>query len=247
MTPHAPGAARGGSDVHATGPARPMLEPDRDHARGASGPAPRPAPARADGVERTARALGARHAAADLTTPRLHLHLRLLEAGDAGQAALYRSLYTCPRVMAEIGPVATADAAHRGFHAACRHNARLLGHRTWSVAPCSGTEPFGIAALRRIGGRAEFGAMFAPTHWGAGCAGDVLRVVAQYGFEILDCTAIDARSACERQMPVIERLLASAGFARTSAPALKPRTWALERHAWTQTRSVPIGFAAPTR
>jgi RimJ/RimL family protein N-acetyltransferase len=69
-----------------------------------------------------------------LSTARLDL--RLLDERDA---ALYARLYTCPRVMAQIGPPLDAVAAERAFTAAVAHNRRALpGHRTWT-APRSGS------------------------------------------------------------------------------------------------------------
>ena len=167
-----------------------------------------------------------------IDTPRLQL--RLLRADENTDRALYCSLYADPDVMRRIAEPLSVDAAMRAFGNACRHN--LLGHpghRFWRVNDIGSRSAIGLAALRRSGVRAEIGVMLFQEWWNRGICSEVFVGLLKYGFEHAGLAGIDARSAEDEGLPVIERLLAPFGFLRlrSGAPDGIGR-WELSRAAW---------------
>jgi len=162
-----------------------------------------------------------------------HLELRLLDADRAADARLYRALYTCPTVMAEIGPPLTADAATAAFARVCRHNALdAPGHRAWTVARRRDEVPVGLVVLHRRGERAELGLMLLPAAWNGRVSTEALAPVIRYGFEVVGLAAIDAGCRDGRNTRVLRRLLARFGFDRISEPRPGFADWTLPRERW---------------
>jgi RimJ/RimL family protein N-acetyltransferase len=155
------------------------------------------------------------------------LALRLLGAQDA---ALYRSLYTCPRVMARIGTPLTDAAAGRAFAAALAHNGRdTPGHRTFAAFDRATGSAVGIAALARAGGRAEIGLMLLPRAWDGRRSHEVLDALVAYGFGPMALDVLDA--AC-REGPNVRpgrRLVQPYGFVEVPAGRRGTVQWELLR------------------
>lgn len=172
-----------------------------------------------------------------LDTPRLRL--RLLQTASA-DFELYRLLYTDPVVMRRITAPLTDEAVARAFANACRHNGtNSPGHRFWSVDHQPSGSRVGIAALRREGARAEIGVMLFKEWWNQGICSEVFVGLLQHGFDALALEAIDARSAEDDGLPVIERLLTPFGFVRTRADAPDGiGHWELPRAVWEARRAV---------
>lgn len=167
------------------------------------------------------------------------LRLRLMEADNSSDRSLYSDLYNDPAVMRRIAPVLGVDAAARGFDAACRHNrAQAPGHRFWRVDDTASQSPVGLAALRREGGRAEIGVMLFSQWWNKGVCSEIFVALLQHGFERAGLDTIDARSAEDDGLAVIERLLAPFGFIRTrTGGADGMGQWELPRAVWQARRS----------
>lgn len=172
-----------------------------------------------------------------LDTPRLRL--RLMEADNGSDRVLYRDLYNDPAVMRRIAPLLGDEAAIRGFDAACRHNlAQEPGHRFWRVDDTASRSAVGLAALRRDGTRAEIGVMLFSQWWNRGVCSEIFVALLRHGFEHAGLDAIDARSAEDDGLPVIERLLAPFGFIRTRAGAADGMGhWELPRNVWHSRRT----------
>lgn len=172
-----------------------------------------------------------------LATPRLRL--RLLEAGKEADRALYRDLYNDPAVMRRIAPPLGDEAALRGFEAACRHNlARSPGHRFWRVEDKASQVGLGLAALRRSELRAEIGVMLFSDWWNRGICSEIFVALLQHGFERAGLEVIDARSAEDDGLPVIERLLAPFGFIATHRGVGGGLGhWELSRAVWQDRRT----------
>jgi ribosomal-protein-alanine N-acetyltransferase len=169
---------------------------------------------------------------ATLDTPRLQLHL--LQADNSIDLALYCDLYADPDVMRRIAEPLSIEPATRGFSSACRHNlANSPGHRFWRIDDTASRSAIGLAALRREGARAEIGVMLFSEWWNRGICSEVFVALLEYGFEQAGLDGIDARSAEDDGLPVIERLLAPFGFIRTrsGAPDGVGR-WELPRALW---------------
>lgn len=174
---------------------------------------------------------------AALETPRLRL--RLMEAGNDSDRALYCDLYNDDAVMRRIAPPLGLVAALHGFEAACRHNAAVSpGHRFWRVDDTASQVATGMAALRRGGTRAEIGVMLFQPWWNRGLCSEIFIALLRHGFEEAGLDAIDARSAEDDGLPVIERLLAPFGFIRTRSGAADGiGHWELPRAAWQARRT----------
>lgn len=174
---------------------------------------------------------------AELETPRLRL--RLLRSDNGSDLTLYFDLYNDPAVMRRIAPQLGVEAAARGFDAACRHNlAEAPGHRFWRVDDTVSQSAVGLAALRRDGARAEIGVMLFSPWWNKGICSEIFVALLQHGFERAGLDAIDARSAEDDGLPVIERLLAPFGFTRTRAGAVGGvGQWELPRTVWEARRA----------
>lgn len=166
-----------------------------------------------------------------LATPRLRLHL--LQEDDADWT-MYRNLYADPAVMRRIAEPLGQEAALRGFRNACRHNSVATpGHRFWRAACGESQTSAGLVALRREGKRAEIGVMLFSEWWNRGLCSEIFVAVLRHGFECADLEAIDARSAEDYGLPIIERLLAPFGFVRIRAGAPDGIAhWELSRDQW---------------
>lgn len=167
-----------------------------------------------------------------LETPRLRL--RFLQAGNDSDHALYRDLYTDPVVMRRIADPLSNEAAARGFANACRYNGNdSPGHRFWRVDDIASQARVGLAALRRDGVRAEIGVMLFSEWWNRGVCSEVFVVLLRHAFTTLDVEAVDARSAEDDGLPIIERLLQPFGFIRTRTGAADGvGHWELPRAGW---------------
>jgi RimJ/RimL family protein N-acetyltransferase len=167
------------------------------------------------------------------------LRLRLMEAASDSDRSLYRDLYNDSEVMRRIAPLLGDEAAERGFEAACRHNlAEAPGHRFWRVDDTASQSAVGLAALRRDGARAEIGVMLFSPWWNKGVCSEIFVALLQHGFERAGLEAIDARSAEDDGLPVIERLLAPFGFIRTRSGAADGiGHWELPRPVWQARRA----------
>jgi RimJ/RimL family protein N-acetyltransferase len=157
-----------------------------------------------------------------------------MEAGNDGDYALYRDLYTDPVVMRRILDPLTVEAASRGFAAACRHNrSDIPGHRFWRVDEGASGARIGLAAFRRDGARAEIGVMLFSEWWNRGICSEIFVLLLRHAFIDLGLEAVDARSAEDDGLPVIERLLAPFGFIRTRTGAADGMAhWELPRAIW---------------
>jgi RimJ/RimL family protein N-acetyltransferase len=174
-----------------------------------------------------------------IDTPRLRL--QLLQADSNTDRTLYCDVYADPDVMRRIAEPLSIEAATRAFSSACRHNlASNPGHRFWRIEDINSQSAIGLAALRREGARAEIGVMLFREWWNRGICSEVFVVLLKFGFEQAGLDAIDARSAEDEGLPVIERLLAPFGFLRTRAGALDGMGhWELSRAAWEAARAWP--------
>jgi ribosomal-protein-alanine N-acetyltransferase len=172
-----------------------------------------------------------------IDTPRLQL--QLLQADNKTDRALYCDLYADPDVMRRVAEPLSIDVATRGFSNACRHNlAGNPGHRFWRIEDTNSQSAIGLAALRREGARAEIGVMLFREWWNRGICSEVFVALLKYGFEHAGLDGIDARSAEDEGLPVIERLLAPFGFLRTRSGAPDGiGHWELSRAAWEASRS----------
>jgi hypothetical protein len=168
------------------------------------------------------------------------LQLRLMQANNDSDRALYCDLYMDPTVMRRIADPLSIEAAARGFANACRHNGRdSPGHRFWRVDETASSQSrVGLAALRRDGARAEIGVMLFSEWWNRGICGEIFVALLHHAFVDLCVDFIDARSADDDGLPVIERLLAPFGFIRTPPVAADGfGHWVLPRAVWEATRS----------
>lgn len=171
--------------------------------------------------------------AATLHTRRFRL--RLLDGGEA-HAALYRGLYTCPRVMAHIGPPVTRATADAAFGRACRHNARNApGHRFWAIEAREGGVPLGLTALQRDGEQAELGAMLQPEWWNRRVASEVFEVLLGYAFDAMHLRLVRACGPAGDRGHMLDRLLKPFGFEDVPTQAAL-RRWVLTRRCWNETR-----------
>lgn len=158
------------------------------------------------------------------------IELRLLEPRHA---ELYAALHADAQVMADVGPQPSAATVQAAFLRCCRHNRqRHPGHRTWVVRTAADRVDAGIAALLRSGVEAEFGAMLFPHAWGQGIATDILRTVLAYAWNSLELEQVHAMHVRSPRNSASERLLASAGFARTTAIATGLSRWTIHRPSW---------------
>lgn len=176
------------------------------------------------------------------------LRLELLR-DDRVHAALYRELYTCPKVMASIGAPLTPAAADAAFAIACRHNAPAMpGHRYWAIVECDTGRPLGLAALQRRGPQGEFGIMVRVEAWKRRVASRALGLVLEYGFGLLELDTIVVESLGGAHGRMMHRLVAPFGFQPVQGRAARMRAWALPRSRWAQ-RPPPSGwiFQGPRR
>ena len=166
-----------------------------------------------------------------------HLRLRLLDARDA---ALYCGLYTCPRVMANIGPPLDGTRATRAFAATLAHNTRdVPGHRAFAVFDRVDATPVGIGALMREGARAEIGLMLLPAAWDGRRSHEVLDALLVHAFVSRGLQAVDAVCREGPNVRPSRRLLRPYGFTEVPQSLAGTLRWELRRDAW-QARGCPM-------
>lgn len=181
-------------------------------------------------------------AGAVLQTPRLCL--RLLDADVPAHAALYRALYTCPRVMASVMPPLDRDAADAAFGRVCRHNrSESPGHRFWSIDCRRTGRALGLAALQRSGTRAEFGVMVAPDAWRMRVASGAMQAVLAHAFERMGLQALDVHRPDDAHVPAIDSLISPFGFTRVDSIRPGHCSWELPAARWRTARGDAVGFA----
>lgn len=175
----------------------------------------------------------------ELDTPRLQL--RPLQQRDE---ALYCRLYTDPEVMRHIAPPLTAEAALRGFRAACRL-ARIPGLRSqyWAISERIADADIGILAL--VGpdmeaGSAEVGTMLLPAGQGRGLAAEAQAA-------LLDRLFSDSRwrMVWSRHLPAngaVVSLKLKLGFLRTGPSGHEVR-WEITRERWNACRRIAADVA----
>jgi RimJ/RimL family protein N-acetyltransferase len=169
-------------------------------------------------------------AATTLVTARLRL--RLLD-GRQTDAALYRALYTCPRVMAQIAPPLDDVEADAAFARVCRHNAlERPGHRSWAVEDRITETGLGIVALHRSGARAELGLMLLPRAWNGHTSRTALSAVIDHGFGTLGLEHIDADCREGPNTRILRHLLLPLGFEPVPAMRAGYAQWALPIGRW---------------
>lgn len=177
---------------------------------------------------------------ATLLTDRLHL--RLLAEPDLG---LYRSLYTCPRVMAQIGAPLAPDAATRAFAAAVRHNGLdVPGHRTFAAFDRGGGSAIGIGALLRTGDRAEIGLMLLPSAWDGQRSRELIQALVDYGFGHMGLSALDAICRKGPNARFGRRMARLLGFLESGTAPAGTTRWQLDRGR--ADASTPVGSVACT-
>lgn len=158
------------------------------------------------------------------------LDLRLLGESDA---PLYVRLYTCPRVMAQVGAPLDPAAAARAFAAAVAHNHRARpGHRTFSAFDRDGGDAVGIGALARRGTRAEIGLLLLPSAWDGRRSHEVLDALVAYGFGSMGLDGLDAVCRLGPNVRPSRRLVRPYGFEEVVPERPGTMHWRLERAAW---------------
>jgi RimJ/RimL family protein N-acetyltransferase len=178
-----------------------------------------------------------RHGPTEMTvleTPRLRL--RLMEADNDGDRVLYCDLYMDPAVMRRIAEPLSIEASARSFTNACRHNGKdSPGHRFWRVEEAASKSRVGLAALRREGMRVEIGVMLFSEWWNRGVCSEIFVALLRHAFTDLEVEAVDAQSADDDGLPIIERLLQPFGFLRTQSSSTDGMAhWELPRAAWRE-------------
>ena len=181
-----------------------------------------------------------------MTTASYTTDLRPLRDDDQ---PLYLALYTCPRVMARIGPPLDAGRATGAFRKVMAHNrSDVPGHRTWAVVDTATGRALGIAALHREGGVAEAGIMLLPAAWDGRRSHAVMDRRVLHAFDVAGVErliGVCLRGANERMS---RRLLQPYGFAEEPPPG-RPGTVqrGLDRARWSVGRPLAIGRSDPAR
>lgn len=158
------------------------------------------------------------------------IHLRLMQATDG---SFYVGLFTCPRVMAAIGPALSHDVAEAAFVRACHYNTgNEPGHRFWIITDEDGAAA-GLTSLIRDGDVAELGIMLRPDAWTGRWAKPALARVIHHAFSSMGLSALHARSADGVRARVSRRLLGPFPFVpEPQAPGLAG--WTLSRESWAR-------------
>ncbi|GHA88140.1 GNAT family N-acetyltransferase [Cognatilysobacter bugurensis] len=175
------------------------------------------------------------------------MRLRLLHRGSADHGFVYRTLYTCPKVMTTIRPPLTDEAADAAFERICRHNAcGLPGHRYWALERRSNGAPIGISGFRRKGDRGEMGILLVADAWRQGFGGETFSALIPHAFDGIGLAHIDVERADDERAAVLWRLLAPYGFHRVPASEPTRVRWTLSHSAWIHRRGgVGIERAVP--
>ena len=159
--------------------------------------------------------------------------LRLCRLGQ-GDRALFRRIYTCVEVMADVGPPMSTDEADCAFDRACAYNRMPFpAHRFWTLSERG--YDLGIVALLCHGACAEVGVMLLPQAWTGQYAKPALSRVIDHAFMALQYAGIVAESRAGVRERVTRRLLHPYPFQRVNAPQGRAR-WELSRDAWSTAR-----------
>jgi RimJ/RimL family protein N-acetyltransferase len=167
-------------------------------------------------------------------TPRVRA--RLIDARDR---ALYRALYTDPRMMAHIGPVLDATAAEVVFEKTCGYNRESpMRARYWRLADRDSDEAIGMQSIVRSGIEpdvVELGLMLLPAWQGRRLGVEITDALLQGLFG--DRWGVDAVAATARHAPGNARvgyLGASLRFAPEAQDGAALHGWRMTKSAWLQ-------------
>ncbi|TCZ82611.1 GNAT family N-acetyltransferase [Lysobacter sp. N42] len=164
------------------------------------------------------------------------VQLRLMQSSDA---ALYLHLFTCPEVMAAIGPPLPRHVAEATFARACGYNAGdVPGHRFWIVGDALGAD-LGLASLVRDGDTAELGIMLLPEAWDGRRAKPALAKVIDHAFAGIGLRALYARSADGVRARLSRRLLSPYPFVPADAEPGRA-AWVLSRDGWARCHAANV-------
>lgn len=153
--------------------------------------------------------------------------LQPLNVHDAGQRALYISLYTDPVVMGGIGPALAANAASRAFERLCAlTQGNHPGHRYWIIVEMQSGAATGLAGFRRYEDEGEIGAMLRPNWWRRGVATEVFTRLLSHGWSVMGLKRVIGESLVS-QAEAVGGLFAGLGFvvAPDAASALDRCRW----------------------
>lgn len=167
-------------------------------------------------------------------TPRVRA--RLIDVRDR---ALYRALYTDPRMMAHIGPVLDTTAADAVFEKACGYNRESpMRARYWRLADRASDAAIGMQSIVRSGadpGVVELGLMLLPALQGRRLGVEISDALLQALFG--DRWGVDATAATARHAPGnarVGRLGASLQFAPEAQDDAALHEWRMTKSAWLQ-------------
>lgn len=161
----------------------------------------------------------------DLRTPSLHLTLMASHESDA---ALYRALYTCPKVMKQIGPALSRQEADGAFARVCAHNRDAASaHRAWAIRDAATRAPHGLLAMRRAGDEAEIGLMLGTRPWTPAVGREAIAAAIAAGFDRFGLGSIWADCRQGPNERALRRLLEPFGFIRTPARRVGHSEWQL--------------------
>lgn len=167
-------------------------------------------------------------------TPRVHA--RLIDARDR---ALYRALYTDPRIMTHIGPALDTAAADAVFEKACGYNRESpMRARYWRLADRASDEAIGMQSIVRSGtepGVVELGLMLLPAWQGRRLGVEITDALLEGLFG--DRWSVDAMAATARHAPGnarVGRLGASLRFEPEAQDDAALHEWRMTKSAWLQ-------------
>lgn len=174
-----------------------------------------------------------------LTTPSLRL-----EPLNNTHRALYRALYTNPRVMARIGAPLDEHAADAAFARAVRaQQTSRPGHHTWAVHVRSTGASAGVGALVGRQHDTELGLMLLPMAWNARYSHEVIDALVVHAFNGLGIDVLTGICQAGPNERMSSRLLGPHGFQPAAPDRPGTARWSLERRCWTP----PIGSVARSR
>lgn len=166
------------------------------------------------------------------------LRLRPIDEGDQ---ALYRQLYTDPRVMRHIAEPMTAETATRSFGAACRQQSWMK--QRWILVDRANPVPAGIGILGLFvdpettdGASAEIGVMLLEAWQGRGFAAEAIMAMTGHVFGAGALDRLWTRHAPDNPLArgLMEKLrFQQAGGVNAQPPQVR---WVLPRRCWLQGR-----------
>lgn len=157
----------------------------------------------------------------------------VLRLADEGDVALYRRLYTCPRVMAQIAPPLGAADAEAAFTRVVAHNRRAASPlRTWVVEAADGARACGIVTLRQDHDVGDIGLMLLPEAWNRHVAHAAIRAVLEHAFLQAGVAAVTADCREGVNVRLLRRLLGPFGFRQCPPMRAGYADWRLERADW---------------